>query len=291
MNSELAVSYSHCRQLARRHGTTYYWATGLLPRHRRPHVWALYAFARHADDIVDDLDDRPVSERAEALAALRQRFFDDLGEGRSDHQVLAAVVDTVRRLRIDPECFERFLRSMDMDLTVNRYATWAELLEYMEGSAAVIGEMMLPVLEPHSPQAIEPARNLGLAFQLTNFLRDIDEDLQRGRVYLPVEDLERFGVEPARRCVDDAWRALMRFEIERNRELYRRADAGLPMLQGAARRCVRAARVLYAQILDRIEAAEYDVFSGRARVPTWRKLATVGAAVQPLDRAGAVPRT
>jgi phytoene/squalene synthetase len=109
-------------------------------------------------------------------------------------------------------------------------------------------------------------------------------------VYVPVEDLERFGAEPARRRVDDAWRALMRFEIERNRELYRRADAGIPMLNGAARRCVRTARVLYSQILDRVEDADYDVFSTRARVPTWRKLATVGAAMPPLDLIGAGAR-
>ena len=283
MNRALAASYARCRKVARRNGTTYYWAAALLPRSRRPFVWALYAFARHADDVVDGLDDRPVWERAAALEAFGRRFFDDLESGRSDDPVLAAVIDTVRTLRIDPECFERFLRSMTMDLTVNRYQTWADLLDYMDGSAAVIGEMMLPVLEPLSPRALEPARNLGLAFQLTNFLRDVDEDLTRGRVYMPVEDLERFGAEPARRLVDDAWRGLMRFEIERNRDLYRAADAGLPMLQGAAHRCVQSARVLYAQILDRIEAADYDVFARRARVPTWRKLATVGAAMPPLD--------
>ena len=286
MNDALAASYARCRKVARRNGTTYYWATALLPRDRRPFVWALYAFARHADDLVDALDHRPVWERAAALDALRERFFHDLESGRSDDVVLAAVVDTVRTLRIDPDCFERFLRSMAMDLSVNRYPTWADLLDYMEGSAAVIGEMMLPVLEPSSARSLEPARNLGLAFQLTNFLRDVDEDLERGRVYIPIEDLERFGAEPARRCVDDGWRALMRFEIERNRELYRAADAGLPMLPGAARRCVRSARVLYSQILDRIEAADYDVFTRRARVPTWRKLATVGAALPPLDHIG-----
>ena len=287
MNPELASSYACCRRLARQKGTTYYWATALLPRERRPYVWALYAFARYADDIVDDLDGRPAWERAAALWALEQRFFADLDAGGSDHHVLAAVIDTVRSLRIDPECFERFLRSMRMDLSVHRYATWPDLLGYMDGSAAVIGEMMLPVLEPSCAAALEPARDLGLAFQLTNFLRDVDEDLERGRVYVPVEDLERFGAEPARRCVDEAWRALMRFEIERNRELYRRADAGLPMLHGAARRCVHTARVLYAQILDRIEDGDFDVFSRRARVPTWRKLTTVGGAMQPLDVIGA----
>ena len=181
--------------------------------------------------------------------------------------MLAAVVDTVRTLAIDPECFRRFLRSMSMDLTVTGYATWDDLLGYMDGSAAVIGEMMLPVLRPTSAAALgnRPAQ-LGLAFQLTNFLRDVAEDLDRGRVYLPAEDLARFAADPWRRRVDDAWRELMRFEIDRCRELYRAADIGLTMLPGRSGRCVRAARVLYAQILDRIEDADYDVFSGaRAR--------------------------
>ena len=269
-------SYQHCRGLARAHGTTYFWATLLLDEDQRRHVWALYGFARHADDIVDRLDDAPVEARAAALERFGDRFFTGLAEGSSDDPVLSAVVQTVRALDIDPECFRRFLRSMMMDLTVTAYATWADLLDYMDGSAAVIGEMMLPVLRPTSPHALLPARQLGLAFQLTNFLRDVGEDLVRGRVYLPAEDLDRFGVDPRVRRVDDAWRGLMRFEIARCRRLYHAADSGLVMLSGRSGRCVRAARTLYAQILDRIERADYDVFAARARVPTWRKAVTVG---------------
>lgn len=275
----LDASYERCRALARAHGTTYYWATALLPRDRRRHVWALYAFARHADDIVDSLDDQAPAEREGALAELGDRFFRDLQAGSSDHPILAAVVHTVRSLAIDPECFQRFLGSMRMDLTVTRYDTWDDLLVYMDGSAAVIGEMMLPVLRPTSPLALQPARDLGLAFQLTNFLRDVGEDLDRGRVYLPQDDLVRFGADPWSRTVDEPWRALMRFEIARCRELYRSADDGLPMLPGASGRCVGAARRLYGEILDRIEILDYDVFSTRARVSRLRKLTTVGAAV------------
>ena len=110
--------------------------------------------------------------------------------------MLKAVVHTVRAFDIDPDCFRRFLRSMAMDLTISAYATWDDLLGYMDGSAAVIGEMMLPILEPLTPDALEPARDLGNAFQLTNFLRDVAEDLDRGRVYLPQEDLDRFGADP-----------------------------------------------------------------------------------------------
>jgi phytoene synthase len=270
---ELKRSYALCRTLTRRHGTTYYWAANLLTRRQRRHVWALYAFARHADDLVDDRGATTVAEREQALSALDRRLRAGLEAGTSDDPLLAAVVDTVLCLEIDADCFARFLHSMRMDLTIDHYDSWGDLLVYMDGSAAVIGEMMLPVLRPTSPAALGPARDLGLAFQLTNFLRDVDEDLDLGRVYLPQEDLDRFGADPAARRVDPSWVALMRFEIERCRELYRSADEGIKMLPGASGRCVRAARLLYGEILDRIEAAGFDVFAGRVRVPTSRKLA------------------
>jgi phytoene synthase len=276
----LEASYRRCRALAKRHGTTYYLSTFLLPRKAWPHVWALYAFCRCADEIVDDMGAVPVAERERALRALGDRFFVDLAAGNSDDPVLRAVVATVGTYRIDPECFRRFLASMAMDLTVASYATWDDLLGYMDGSAAVIGEMMLPILDPPGrAEAVGPARDLGLAFQLTNFLRDVGEDLDRGRVYLPQEDLDRFGADPATRRVDGAWRRLMAFEIDRCRDLYRSADAGLALLPPASARCVGSARVLYAGILDRIEAAGYDVFTRRARVPGWRKLTTVARAL------------
>ncbi len=131
----------------------------------------------------------------------------------------------------------------------------------MDGSAAVIGEMMLPILEPRSPAATEPARDLGRAFQLTNFLRDVGEDLDRGRLYLPVDDVDRFGADPAGRRVTPAWRALMRFEIDRARRLYTSADAGIALLPPWSARAIAAARTLYAAILDEIEASDYDVFA------------------------------
>jgi phytoene synthase len=281
--TELDRSYRRCRRLTTAHGTTYYWAAMLLAPERRRHVWALYAFARHADDIVDDiadgLDDQLVGQRERALDDLAARLFDGLERGRSDDPLLAAVVNTTRVLDIDPDCFRRFLRSMAMDLTVDGYDTWSDLLDYMDGSAAVIGEMMLPILDPSTTRAVAPARDLGLAFQLTNFLRDVAEDLERGRIYLPREDLDRFDADPRRGRVDDSWRALMRFEIERNRRLYESADAGIPMLSGRSASCVRTARRLYSQILDRIEDADYDVFSGRVRVPTWRKIAMAASSL------------
>jgi phytoene synthase len=289
----LREGYRRCASLTWRYGTTYYWGAALLPKARRRHVHAVYALCRLADDIVDDQETVArgdvVATRA-ALQAFADQFRTALAAGHSDDPVMAAVVHTVATCEIDPECFDRFFTAMAMDLTTSRYETWDDLCGYMEGSAAVIGEMMLPVLEPTSPMATEPARALGLAFQLTNFLRDVDEDLDRGRVYVPQEDLRRFGVDlgpvraggpgvvvaPAReaRRVTPEWRACLAFEIARNRELYALADTGIALLPGRSARCVGAARVLYAQILTRIEAADYDVFSTRVRVPTWRKAGT-----------------
>lgn len=281
-DEHLAEGYRRAAELTRRHGTTYYWGASLLPAEQRRHVHAVYAVCRLADDIVDgDGATQPssVDATAAALLAFRARFDAAVAAGTSDDPVLAAAARTVLDCGIDPECFARFFGAMAQDLGTTTYRTWDDLLGYMEGSAAVIGEMMLPVLRPTSAAAVQPARSLGLAFQLTNFLRDVPEDLDRSRVYLPQEDLERFGADPAARRVTPQWRELMRFEIDRNRELYRHADEGLDYLPGAAGRCVRTARVLYSGILDRIEAADYDVFSTRARVPTWRKAAVAATAL------------
>ena len=282
----LEDSYERCRLLNKRYGTTYYWSTSLLPRVKRHHVHALYGLCRYADDIVDDLGPVPVTERQAALEAFGDRFFADMAAGRSDDPVLKAVVHTVRAFDIDPDCVRRFLRSMTMDLSVTAYETFGDLLDYMDGSAAVIGEMMLPILEPRSPDAFGPARDLGIAFQLTNFWRDVGEDLERGRVYVPQEDVRSFGAERAlaERRVTPEWVALMRFEIDRTRSFYASGDAGIPMLPPVAARCIAGARSLYSGILERIEEAGYDVFTARVRVPSWRKLAVAARLARPPRR-------
>ena len=283
MTVTLDESYARCRRLNKRYGTTYYWSTYLLPRVKRHHVHALYGFCRYADDIVDDLGPAPVAERAAALSEFGSRFFTDLAAGDSDDDVLKAVVHTVRAFAIDPSCFERFLRSMTMDLTIATYATYGDLLGYMDGSAAVIGEMMLPILEPRSPAAVEPARALGNAFQLTNFLRDVAEDHGRGRTYLPQEDIAAFGAASAweTRTATPEFVRLMRFEINRTRALYAESQAGDELLPPASARCIAGARELYSGILDQIEAAGYDVWSARVRVPTWRKVGVAARMARP----------
>ena len=279
----LDESYALCRDFNKRHGTTYYWSTKVLPKVKQHHVHALYAFARYADDIVDEIPsqggrDVPTEVRATALADFGDRFFADLETGKSDDPVLKAVVHTVRAFDIDIDAFRRFLTSMTMDLTVESYETWDDLLVYMDGSAAVIGEMMLPILEPSDYDVALPhARDLGNAFQLTNFLRDIDEDLDRGRQYVPLEDSQRFGVDLTERRVSPEFVALMQFEIERCRELYRSAEVGISMLSDRSAKCVGAAHTLYGRILDKIEAQRYDVFESRASVSTAEKARLVAS--------------
>jgi 15-cis-phytoene synthase len=266
----LRDAYRECRRLTRRHGTTYYWATQVLPAARRPHVQALYGFCRHADEIVDAQDGASVARRRARLDNLWAALQAALAAGSTGPEAVpavAAVAHTAATFGIDPSCFDRFLRSMAMDLTVDSYRTWDDLCDYMDGSAAVIGEMMLPVLGACDPRAVGPARDLGLAFQLTNFIRDVGEDLDRGRVYLPVEDLERFRVDVTARTVTPGWRALVRFETDRAGALYSSADEGIELLPAWSARSIRTARVLYARILDEIVANDYDVFSMRARVP------------------------
>jgi len=277
----LAAAYARCRELHRRHGRTYYLATRLLPADRRPHVHALYGFTRHADDIVDQTDGAPAHERARHLREWAQRFRAGLAGEAVDDPILPAVLHTIDTFDIDRGDFDTFLTSMAMDLTINRYDDYDALLSYMEGSAAVIGTMMLPILEPTDPAAArEPARQLGLAFQLTNFIRDVAEDVDRDRVYLPTRDMEMFGVTVGdlrrarrQRTAGPGLRALIRYEVDRAREHYEAAAPGIPMLAKASQGCIRTAYHLYAGILDEVAAAGYDVFVRRAVVPRRRRIA------------------
>lgn len=282
----LRESYEVCRRLNAEHGKTYYLATLLLPSHKRPYVHALYGFARYADEFVDSLTD----PHPDALLPWAQRFLADLEAGSSTDPVGSAMVDTVRRWDIPVEHVVAFLDSMAMDLTVTSYATYDDLRGYMHGSAAVIGLEMLPILEPLDDAAAPAAAALGEAFQLSNFLRDVAEDLQRGRVYLPQEDLDRFGVTRADLAVAPALphvRELIAFEVRRCREIYAVAESGIDHLHPTSRDCIRTALVLYGGILDEIERVDHDVLSARVSVPLPKRLRV---AVPGLVRAAAARR-
>ena len=279
----LRAGYTVCRELNAHHGRTYFLATRLLPADRRPAVHALYGFARYADEIVDDLGDaRPAAEKAAQLDRLGAQLQRALTGAGAEHPVLAAVAHTAGRYSLDPAHFADFLASMRMDTEVTEYATFDELGRYVHGSAAVIGLLMLPVLGTVVPreQAEGPAAALGVAFQLTNFLRDVGEDLDRGRIYLPTEELAAFGVDRdlLLRCrrtrrQDARVRRALAHLVAHTRAIYRRAAPGLEMLEPVSRACVACAFTLYRGILDQIEAADYHVLHRRVSVPRSRRLA------------------
>jgi phytoene synthase len=270
--AELDAAYRHCAAIAARHGKSYHLATRLLTPDRRPAVHALYAAARTADDLVDV----PGADPAGDLADWSRAALADL----ADDPVRLALAHTYRRYAIDVEHLVDFLAAMTSDLTVAGYADLAALDRYMWGSAAVIGLMVLPVLgtapgvtrEEAAPHAIA----LGEAFQLTNFCRDVAEDVDRGRVYLPADLMAAHGVtreQLAAREHSPGFRELMREMVAITRRRYDDAAPGTPMLARESRDCVRAATALYGGILTEIEKADYRVLERRVRVSKPRRLA------------------
>jgi 15-cis-phytoene synthase len=276
LEPELRASYELCRELNKQHGKTYYLATLLLPPHKRPYVHALYGFARYADEIVDDLSSTlSDEEKAVALKTWGDNFLDLYESGQTSDPVCIAVLDTVRRWNIPKAHFEAFLHSMTMDLTVTEYQTYEDLYEYVYGSAAVIGLQMVPILEPTNQAAYKYATDLGVAFQLANFIRDVGEDLERGRVYLPLTELAEHGVTREmleRRELTPEIAHALKFQIARVRQLEEQSRAGISMLEVSAQPCIETARVLYCGIVDAVESINYDVFNKRATVSLYRRL-------------------
>ena len=279
---DLRASYEECKRLNALHGKTYYLATLLLPKAKRPFVHALYGFARYADEIVDDLaSELSVEEKAGVLSNWGNTVLADLKKGTSQDHVGRALIDTVKRFDIPHEHFEAFLHSMTMDLTVQEYESYEDLLEYVYGSAAVIGLEMVPILGPLHGDAFEAAKKLGIAFQLANFIRDVDEDLDRGRVYLPLKELGQFGVTREmleERVLTPEIVEALKFQIARVRQLQAEAAPGIAMLEASSRPCIEAASTLYCGIVDEVEKIGYDIFNQRAKTSTGRRIRVAGAA-------------
>jgi phytoene synthase len=279
---DLRASYAECKRLNALHGKTYFLATLLLPKAKRPFVHALYGFARYADEIVDDLaSELSVEEKAEALSTWGNTVLADLKKGTSNDHVGRALIDTVKRFDIPHEHFEAFLHSMTMDLTVQEYESYEDLLEYVYGSAAVIGLEMVPILGPLHNDAFGAAEKLGIAFQLANFIRDVDEDLDRGRVYLPIKELAQFGVTREmleERVLTPEIIEALKFQIARVRQLQAEAAPGIAMLEATSRPCIEAASTLYCGIVDEVEKIGYDIFNTRAKTSTARRIRVAGKA-------------
>jgi phytoene synthase len=262
-------AYAHCEAITAQHSRSFYRASSFLPREKRRAVRALYAFCRVTDDIVDC----PDCDAAQTLSTWRHVVL--AAEPPLDQLVAVAWADARQRYHIPYRLAEQLIDGVARDLEQTRYATFDDLAAYAYGVASTVGLMSMRIIGYHSVGAIPYAIKLGVALQLTNILRDVGEDWQAGRLYLPTIELAAFDLSEAdltRGQVDDRWRVFMRFQIERNRQLYREAWPGIQLLHCEGRFAIAAAADLYRRILDDVEAHDYDVFTRRAHVSTPRKL-------------------
>lgn len=265
-----------CRRITRRYGTSFYFATQFFPREIRDGIYAVYAFARIPDEIVDDPNKENKEQRSAKLQAWRESWLAAMTTGHSDDAVMNTIVVIFEKYGISVELGEAFLRSMFMDEEKFTYENYAALEEYMYGSAGVIGLMVTRVVGYSTDAAFAHAVKLGIAFQLTNFLRDIREDYDDlGRIYMPQDELRRFRLSEkdiAAKVYDERFVDFMNFQIARNRQVYREAMPGIPMLNWRGRLAVRISYVLYKAILAEIERANYNIYRGRVRTNFRQKL-------------------
>nr|WP_229425751.1 phytoene synthase [Lusitaniella coriacea] len=278
-------AYEQCRQITAKHSKTFYLGTLLMPPEKRQGIWAIYNWCRRTDELVDGA--QACFTTPETLDLWEQQL-ESVFAGCPIDDTDVALVDTLGRFPIEIQPFRDMIAGQRMDLYRSRYETFEELKLYCYRVAGTVGLMTSPVLgfderyqtAPwNTPEekalVIEQAIKLGIAKQLTNILRDVGEDAQRGRIYLPLEDLALFDYteeELLKGVVDERWRELMRFEIQRARKFYTEAEKGVGALSIDARWAVWAALMLYRGIFEAIERNDYDVFARRAFVPKWRKL-------------------
>ena len=273
MSVSVEESYRQCQHIARRTGKNFYYSFLVMPAAKRAAMCAIYAFMRRSDDIADSAANPALASeglrhwRASVDAALR-------GEGTNE-PTLPALADTVNRYRIEARHFHELLDGTEMDQRVTRYETFDGLYRYCYHVASVVGLIVLPVFGYKDKAALVPAEACGIAFQLTNILRDVKEDAGLGRIYLPGEDLAKFGVEEADIMSSRStpqFIELMKFEAARAREYYRKARSLLDMVESDSRGALAVMMAIYGGILDKMEAKNYAVFEGRIRLSTAEKL-------------------
>ncbi len=271
---DLRAAYQTCREITRVASKTFFLASLFLSAEKRRAVWAVYAFCRTADDVVDRT--APAGDRLASIEDLERKLI-AAANGHASEAIFIAYADAAQRFAIPLDPALALLRGARMDVTVRRYATYEELCEYCYLVASTVGLLVSPILGYTSPEALDYGITLGRAMQLTNILRDVGEDALMGRIYLPAEDLERFGYDERNvfsQTVDENFVELMRFEIERVRALYAEAEAGIELLAPESRYTVRLALSLYRRILGAIELNGYNVFTRRAYVPLRSKIVT-----------------
>ncbi len=272
--------------------SNFYFSFLLLPRQKRRGMWALYAFLRHVDDLADD-ESCEASSRRRTLETLRDDMHAALA-GQSRNSILPALADTVAQYRIPREYLTAVIDGVEMDLDGSVFETFADLETYCYRVASVVGLACIHIWGFRGPQAIEPARNCGLAFQLTNILRDLKEDAEKSRIYLPQEEMRQFGYsadELHRSVIDARFKNLMQFEIQRAERLYDSANQLEPHLDRDGRRVLRAMTATYQTLLAKIKRDPAGVFHDRVRLSPWEKMRIAAEAffAQPLPLRSAAP--
>jgi phytoene synthase len=271
---DLKEAYAECRRVAHRYGANFSVGFRFLPRGKRDAVYASYAFCRFVDDVVDERPGADVRERIDEW----ERELDRCYEGHPSRPVTIALADTVSRYPIPKSAFSGLIEGCRMDLVKKRYASFEELLQYSELVATTISTMSLAIFGYEGEAAVARGRDLATAFQLTNVLRDVGEDLEKDRIYLPQNELARFGVSEAalrERKVTEAFSELMRFQVQRVRDYYHRAEPLLSMIAADARRCTCLMGSVYYEVLERIEASGYRVFGRRVGLTLGEKIGLV----------------
>jgi phytoene synthase len=273
--ADLDAAYSACASMTRAASTNFYYAFLTLPHDKRRAIYATYAFCRLCDDIVDEPERRAGAavELQEAKESLRSAY-----DGNPSGHIWTALADARERFGIDREHFAAVIEGCEMDLTKTRYETFDELVEYCKRVASAVGLVCIEVCGYDDPRAVGYAVELGIAMQLTNVIRDVAEDAENGRIYLPQEDLEKFGYTEADlmgQVVNDNLRSLIKFEVDRARTYFDRGRRLFPLLDRRSRACPQAMAEVYVSLLDHVVAADYDVISQRVSLSGRAKLAMV----------------
>ncbi len=274
----LEADYRRCADITRQSSSNFYYAFMLLPAERRRALYSVYAFCRFVDDVADD---ESIREPGRLLARWREELGRVYGEGTPTRAISRALADSVKRFAIPRVHFEELISGMEMDLSRKRYATFEELRSYCYRAASVVGLICIEIFGYTNPRARVYAENLGIACQLTNILRDVKEDADKGRIYLPLEDLARFGVtedDILKGAYSDAFTRLMEFEARRARDFYDRAQQALPQEDRSTLLTAEAMRLIYGSLLERIVSSNYRVLDRRLSLSTTHKLYLVGRA-------------
>lgn len=272
LDREVIEAYEYCRDLTRREAKNWYYGFISLPAEKRRAIYAAYAFSRECDD--DSDTDGSIESKRAAVERTRRRL-DEAYSGRTEDPILVALSDAVHRYDIPREYFEELIAGVEMDLDVSRYATFEELRLYCYRVASIVGLICLRIFGYSDPRAPQHGADLGLALQLTNIMRDVKEDADRGRIYIPQDEIRSFGYseeELMAGIYNEQFRRLMAYQAARAWFYHREGARLLPLLDVRARACTAVMQGIYREILDRMEAAEYDVFAGRTSLTGFEKL-------------------